>query len=334
MTTLRISSALKLSSLMVFSAAFTAGCGGSNDVNLGNQGGGAGAPATGGTSGAGGGVAGAGGSAGAGTGGGMATGGVPGTGGAGGGVGGGGGVPPTGDFDLTGFWGVETIITSTVMGIQLQSTQYFLTELVQNGTDIQYTTRICEYELPSVDIAKVTVPPALQSLIQSKVVTSQGPFLSGTTFGSTFAPAEQVVILGANLANPATDPLPTSMNLATAVDEDGDSNPGVSVDADVFICPGGVAQLYIALRTTAALNGMVQDQNTIVGTANADIDQSILGFSDPCLNLASSITIDVLPGSPFRMLRVDGQRGGPNLEIDGNGQIDCAELSAGRASVF
>lgn len=268
----------------------------------------------------------------------VATGGAGGAGAMGGaptgGTGGGGGMPPTGDINLTGTWATETVVTSSVMGFMLESRQYFLSEIEQNGTNVRYSTRICEYELPSVpNVATIIIPQALQTLIQSKVVTSEGPFLSGLTFGSTLTPDPQVVVLGANLANPATDPMPTMADLTNAVDEDGDSNPGVTIDADVLICLG-IQQLYVALRTEAALTGTVDNNDIITGVANANIEQSVLGLSDPCLNLSSQVMIDVVPGSPFRQVRVDGTTGGPNFDTNSDGSVDCAELNANRGNIF
>ena len=140
-------------------------------------------------------------------------------------------------------------------------------------------------------------------------------------------------MLGAELSDPVNDPLPTEGNLTGAIDQDGDGNPGVTVEARVALC-SGMQELYVALRTGVLLDGVVEDSNTIAGGMDATLEQEVLGVSDRCLNASSGIEIKVLPGSSFRALRIDGANGAPNLDTNTDGQVDCEELAAGISAVF
>ena len=70
-------------------------------------------------------------------------------------------------------------------------------------------------------------------------------------------PDPSVVVVGADLADPANDPLPTEPTDPAVADEDGDGNPGVTMVAVVpaMICQDEVEELYICLRTAATLSG-------------------------------------------------------------------------------
>jgi hypothetical protein len=312
------------------------GCGSDEGSSTGSGHAGAGgAGATGGTTGdAAGGVGGVAGTAGtsaagtAGTGGTAGAAGAAGTAGTGTGGTGGSVISDAGSFDLTGTWAAKVEVTAIVVGTTLKSTQYYLSQMTQTGTDVAYSIRVCDYTIPSVPgVAEISVPPALKQIIKNKVVSAQGAFLSGTEPGASYSPPRQVTLLGANLANPETDPLPTQQNQATAIDEDGDGNPGVSLDATVLLCPG-TQQLYVALRLGATLHGTVLDSSTITGTADTTSEQSVLGYSNPCLAASSSIQVDIQPGSPLKDVRIDGQYGSPDLDSDTSGDITCDELVA------
>ncbi len=244
-----------------------------------------------------------------------------------------GGSAQTGAFDLTGSFAVQATIKAEAI-IPVDTVQYFLSSFVQNGTHLDVETRTCDIQLPSVEgIAEVIIPAKLQAVFQAEVYKSEGDFLSNTDLGASYAPPLQVVVLGADLADPANDALPTEGNLANAVDQDNDGNPGVTVETKVALC-SGTQELYVALRTGVLLDGVVEDSNTIAGAMEATLEQEILGMSDRCLSASSGIEIKVLPGSSFRALRIDGANGAPNLDTNGDSQIDCDELEAGISSVF
>jgi hypothetical protein len=244
-----------------------------------------------------------------------------------------GGATHTGAYDLTGSFAVQATIKAEAI-IPVDTVQYFLSTFVQNGTHLEVQTRTCDIQLPSVPgVAEVIIPAKLQAVFREMVYESEGEFLNSTDLGASYAPPLQVVVLGAELDDPVNDPLPTEENLGTAIDQDNDGNPGVTVEANVALC-SGQQELYVALRTGVLLDGVVEDSNTIAGEMDATLEQEVLGISDRCLNASSGIEIKVLPGSSFRALRIDGANGTLNLDSNGNGEIDCQELGNGITAVF
>ena len=74
----------------------------------------------------------------------------------------------------------------------------------------------------------------------------------------------------------------------------------------------------------------MQTQDVITGLAQIHLDESVLGYSDPCLSVAlRTISIKVEPDSPFRAQRV-----GPAQDVDQNGNVSCAEIVIDAASIF
>ena len=219
--------------------------------------------------------------------------------------------------------------------IDLDTTQYFLVTFDQNGTHLDVATRTCDIALPSVpDVAEVVIPDKLRDVFRRDVVMTAGDFVSGTDGGAKYTPPAEVVVLGADLANPATDPLPTEADQTNAVDQDEDGHPGVTVEADVAAVCQGWQKLYVALRTTVTLDGTVLSSNEIVGDMEATLEQEILGMSDPCLSASDGIEVEVLPGSVFRARRIDGANDSTDLDANSDGAIDCEELTAGVETVF
>ena len=115
-----------------------------------------------------------------------------------------------GPFDISGSFAVQAVIKARAI-IDLDTTQYFLVTFDQNGTHLDVATRTCDIALPSVpDVAEVVIPDKLRDVFRRDVVMTAGDFVSGTDGGAKYTPPAEVVVLGADLANPATDPLPTA----------------------------------------------------------------------------------------------------------------------------
>ncbi|HEX7602083.1 MAG TPA: hypothetical protein VF316_10775 [Polyangiaceae bacterium] len=230
---------------------------------------------------------------------------------------------------LTGIFAMESTINARAI-VPVELKQIFRLRIVQRGTHIHQKVTLCAFKLPVVpNVATLVIPPAMQALIQTKTTESEGDYLSSdAVVGATYAPPSPFVLVGANLANAATDPLPTQSDLTHAADEDGDSHPGVTLLANVVTC-GHFEQLYVALRTAVALTGTVLTPNAIEGKMDVRLEQAILGWSDPCLSSAAQINIQIEPKSPFR-----GQRVGAAEDVDGNGNVSCPELIVNAGNIF
>ena len=231
------------------------------------------------------------------------------------------------DGPLTGIFAVEATVTAHA-GVIVTSKQLYRLRIAQSGAHVHQKTTLCDLSLPSTTIATLAIPQKLQSIIESRSVENDGDYLSSSSvLGAAYLPPQFVEVLGASLANPATDPLPT-MEAGASVDDDGDGNPGVTLAAQVATC-SSVQELYVALRASGILSGTVQTPDLIKGYAQIHLDESVLGYSDDCLSAAAKIQIVVEPDSPFRAQRV-----GAAEDIDGNGNVSCPEIVLGAPSIF
>lgn len=248
-----------------------------------------------------------------------------------------GGIPnePLEDWDttdagiLTGIFAVEATVKARA-GVEVELKQLYRLRIVQKGTQIHQKTTLCSLKLPDVPgVATLQIPPSLQDLITQKSSEDTGDYIStAAVFGAAYTPPPFLVVLGAQLANPATDPLPTMEAGAGAIDEDNDGHIGVTILANTVTCTD-YQQLYVAMRTYGTLSGTVQTQDVITGLGQIHLNQSVLGYSDPCLAVAAQILIQIEPDSPFRAQRV-----GDAQDIDRNGNVSCAEIVITAPTIF
>lgn len=240
---------------------------------------------------------------------------------------------------LSGFFAVEAIIEAKVVSFTIETRQYLLLRLHQEGTKVRQKVTVCELRLPSFEgLVDLRIPPAAQALIQAKAAIAEGDFLEAEEVGANYTTGPQLVLVGAQVAgDAATGELPTgdsppcpAVGEACSIDEDCDGLPGITMDADVLLCEEGTEQLYISLRTIVDLNGVVGEGfNTLEGTVSPVLEWTVLGVSHECLDVAASIDLEVIDGTPFKALRVDGRNDSKiNLDADGDGVVDCADVAA------
>lgn len=230
---------------------------------------------------------------------------------------------------LSGIFAVEANITANVV-LPVETRQLFRLRLVQHGTTVRAKSTLCAFKLPVVEgVATLIIPPKLEQLLWTKGVESNGEYLSDPkTLGAQYTPPASLVLVGADLANPATDELPTLADPSSSIDEDEDGHIGVTLLASLLTCET-FQELYVALRTDATLSGKVLTPDVIEGTADVSLNQSVIGYSDPCLASAETINITIDPGSPFRAQRV-----GNAEDVDQNGNVTCPELKQNAVALF
>ncbi len=234
--------------------------------------------------------------------------------------------------ELSGIFAVEVVVRVNVV-IDVETRQLFRLRILQDGQDgrtLRQQTTLCRLLLPSVEgLAEITIPPALENLIQTKADDRTGRFLSSADpVGARYTPDPAFFLIGAELESPETDPMPDQDDLTGALDEDGDGQPGVTLVASAIVCDEP-AELYAALRTRAGLSGTVTDLNTIEGEVDPVLDQSVLGFSDPCIAVAADLPIEVDDGNTFLARRVGNEE-----DLDGNGNVSCTEIVRAAPTLF
>jgi len=237
----------------------------------------------------------------------------------------------TGAGPLSGIFAVEAKVRANVV-VDLDSLQLLRLRILQQGQQLRLRSQFCRLRMPSIQgVATMRIPLALEMVMRSKGQQFEGAFLGpAEPPGSPppFQPPPFLILLGAELGDPMSDPLPTGDDPTSAVDEDGDGQPAVSLAVDSVLC-GDVEQLYTALRTVLALSGQVDDSDRLSGVISPVLEQSVIGYSEPCLAAAANLEIEVLPGSTFRAVRV-----GDEWDINDNGNITCGEIVVAAPTLF
>ncbi|MCC6523332.1 MAG: hypothetical protein IT373_11770 [Polyangiaceae bacterium] len=242
---------------------------------------------------------------------------------------------PLEDWDMTdagplsGVFALEIEAHANVI-IDLDWRQLYRVRILQHGQTLRVKTQLCRIGLPSVEgIAELTIPLALEMLLRAKPLEVEGDFLSdAAAVGATFDHPPFLNVVGAALDDPSADPLPTKSSPSTAVDEDDDGHTGVTLAASTLTC-NTPQELYVALRGGMTLAGTVQDLDTLAGAADPRLDQSILGYSDPCLDAAVSIPVTILGDNTFTARRTSAA-----LDVNDNGNVTCGEIVVAAPKLF
>jgi hypothetical protein len=236
----------------------------------------------------------------------------------------------TGAGPLTGIWALEISVPARIAAIDVETRQLYRLRVLQRGADVRVRVQPCRIALPSIEgVADLRFGEGALRVIRTKVVDHEGAFLSAADpIGAVLAMPPVAVVVGAELANPDTDPLPTDEMPGLARDEDGDGHPGVTLEANALVCRAP-QEAYVALRATVALTGTVTSPDAFDGDVVPSLDQSVLEVSHPCLSVARDLVVEVRPGSGFRARRV----GAPE-DLDANGNVSCPEISWASAGLF
>lgn len=200
-------------------------------------------------------------------------------------------------------------------------------EAVQDGDSVTLTHTPCHVTLPPVTTVAGTVttetPPAFLAALP--VVTDQST-LSSRALGAPLVPPESLVVVGAELANPRTDPLPTSPDDERVRDDDGDGAPGVTVISSL----GG--EQHATYRNRGQLMGRIESSTRVDGSVPGELiavtETSVLGVGNSFLPVTTP-----LPGV-FEMVRVDGQYGSFDVDGDDDGIITCTEIIDAASLIF
>lgn len=228
---------------------------------------------------------------------------------------------------LGGVFAVEAIVKARAV-LEVEARQLFRLRIAQSGTTLRQKTTLCKFLLPSVEgVAELELPARLEQVLREKPVEATGEFLSrATTVGAEYQPAPSDFVVGTSAG--FGEPLPTEEDRSRAVDEDADGQPGVTLLAQTITCDQPEA-LFVALRTRVRLDGVVISRDRIEGDVEVELEQSVVGYADPCLAVAAGIAISVLPGSTFAAVRTL-----PEEDLNGDGNVGCEELLRSAPSRF
>src|SRR5690606_25075279 len=122
-------------------------------------------------------------------------------------------------------------------------------ELNFDGTWLRGKGELCSIDLESSSkLVKTTLPPAFRRALPPVQVDAR---ISSEDGLRRFTQAAQTLVLGANLTNKESDPLPTDVNDKRVTDDDDDGKPGVTVQVSGIVN----GQIYLVQRSTSRLDG-------------------------------------------------------------------------------
>ncbi|MGD0045277.1 MAG: hypothetical protein ABSE84_33575, partial [Isosphaeraceae bacterium] len=137
--------------------------------------------------------------------------------------------------DLSGTWVLETIGAQTVTAptyanpFHIKSIGVILIQVIQTGNDVTLAGNYCdrvEQDDPN-DPAQVVIPDAWR--LTPWPVQRSGSFAPDESGQLTLTLPTLIEVVGARLANPACDALPTDPNDPRLVDDDNDGLPGITI---------------------------------------------------------------------------------------------------------
>jgi hypothetical protein len=190
-----------------------------------------------------------------------------------------------------GIWGMLLVSAMRVTGVPLFSSldsvavERVLAKATSQGGDVTWQLKWCSIDIqnfaeddgPPPSLFQIVVPDAnVDSVL---VTTSRALGVPPLAPSAAFRTQPMIDVRGARLANPATDPLPTHLDLTHQWDQDRDGNPGMTVDVTGLIS----GRRYQAQRTLSTFDALVVDRDHLHGLFALHADQTSLGASDPAL---------------------------------------------------
>jgi len=234
--------------------------------------------------------------------------------------------------DLSGTWVLETIGAQTVTAptypnpFHLKSIGVILVQVIQTGSDVSLAGHYCDriQDDDPKNPAKVIILDPWR--LTPFPIQRSGTFAPDDSGRLVLALPTYVEVAGADLANPATDPLPTDPSDPRLVDSDNDGYPGISVGLSGLI----TGTLRTVQRQSTSLLGLAVAATRVEGGMAFQSDQSIIA-SDPAniksLYSLSTSSSDPTPcSSSFVMVKVSD-------DADA-GVVDCDWVRANEGTLL
>jgi hypothetical protein len=170
-----------------------------------------------------------------------------------------------------------------------------LGKLTFDGTMLSGTSTLCSLDLDSSsNLVKMHLPPAFRRALPP-VRTNARIAKKGDK--TTFTQAAQTLVVGAQLARPESERLPSRKDDARISDPDNDGKPGVTVKVSGIVN----GEIYLVQRSTSRLTGY-KTSGGFEGRISFTNEQSILGASRSVLKRPTNAKPDP-SRSRFRLYR-------------------------------
>ena len=195
-------------------------------------------------------------------------------------------------------------------------------EATPQGT-LRETWQACQIELTPVISVQAQVPePLRQSVYPFEHRSAQQ---IGLPPDVTYLSGPVIETWGVELNDSLLDEMPTELDDERIYDQDQDEKPGVTLQI------GQACEAYMLQRRITRYVGQFTQGDQIEGRAYSTTEQKILDASSPLCKTAYQ-TRSNMERSRFTRIRVDGQAGSLNLDLDEDGEVKCTEILS--ASLF
>lgn len=223
--------------------------------------------------------------------------------------------PMTGEIDGT--WAMvetQTALVEVLGTVMEQRSISYYRAVIADG---KLTVGLCDWK--TEDDTKVYTTSMRPSLLTALGTFDRDLTVTANGAGFDIATTQGVTTRGVNLSAPLTDTMPTDATDERVVDQDGDTNPGISL-----VITGALqGELYVIHRHKASLTGALESDTRISGRTAWTTDQVILGASSEFL-AAQDPKPQTHPDpskSTFVMVKAEASD-------------DCAALNAKRSTLF
>lgn len=196
-----------------------------------------------------------------------------------------------------------SVLTETLVGDEEESKNVSVqrVDIEQEGQQLTFDTEVCSLEIiEEAQLAETTIPDAF-------VESLDPPRRHGQVVDGQLEIFEEVQVRGVQFddgEDPRQQPLPTEPDDPRVFDQDGDGNPGVTIEVDATITSG---EVYVVQRVVDRFEAPDVDEHEIAGIVDWQEEQEILDASDEELLLAEPQTRPNPDeeASYFRMQKLD-----------------------------
>ena len=212
---------------------------------------------------------------------------------------------------------VSSLANAPMIGqLTLTSRAYGLATIERDGQGLRLLEQGCHVDMESSNtIVNMQLPDAIAQSMPPNP-TPLRAWEEGAVV--KFNRPESVLVVGANLADPIHDALPTDQTDPRVIDQDGDGKPGVTILFSGFVS----GQLYAVQRQRASYDGTISANDTFTGTNTDRSEQSVLGASNPLLEQP----LDQTPNPDSSLSTI--------LLVKVSGSYDCSKLMADKDTLF
>lgn len=207
------------------------------------------------------------------------------------------------DADLSGTWLMAQLTTTVsrvpVVGkVYAESRLLSLHQLQHAGERLYGEGRLCALELDSgTRLVRTALPLRAQSSLPAPRVDARVMRDERGQLG--FWQPKQLLVVGARLRSPLTDPLPTRPDAPEVYDQDDDGHPGLTVEVR-GIAPG---RLFVVQRSWTELQGKQVSPDAFAGDLRFAHEQVVLDATSFLLRRTLA-TEPLLSRSWFRLQRL------------------------------